>query len=152
MELETVDHLLTWTRDFHRNLQQCLQHCAGAQQSERARLLMDYLVDHEKQLHRLVEQFQQQADKNILETWCLEYENKQSVKAHDICELSYADMSAQEVTNDVIAQHEKVIDLYRYLVSKAEIPEVREFLDEILDLEQQEAMRMVQSSNRWEDM
>lgn len=152
MELETVDHLLTWTQDFHRNLQRCLKHCAGAQQSERVRLLTDYLIDHEKELTRLVGQFQQQADKNVLDTWCLEYVNKERVKAHDICDLPYADMNAQEVVNDVIAQHEKVIDLYRYLVNKAETPEVRELLEELLDLEQHEAMRMVQSSNRWGDM
>jgi|TARA_Y100001968_G_scaffold324784_1_gene364822 hypothetical protein len=45
-----------------------------------------------------------------------------------------------------------VTDLYRNLVGKAEIPEARELLESLLELEQHEAMRLVRQTGRMDDL
>ena len=152
MKLETIDDVLGWTQEFHRHLSQCLERCRDSQHSERARLLMSYLVDHEKQLQRIVGKFRHQADPKALNTWCIEYFDKRPVKDHDVYERPYGEMDAEEIMAAVVDQHEEVIDLYHYLIGRANTEEVKELLEELLQMEQHEAMRMVQGSNRLTDI
>ena len=49
-------------------------------------------------------------------------------------------------------QHQKVIDLYEYLVSRAETAATIEKLERLLELEHQGLKQMMQSSNRHMDM
>ena len=41
MQIETLNDVLNWTRDFHQHLARCLHHCNDRHQSERARLLLE---------------------------------------------------------------------------------------------------------------
>ena len=53
---------------------------------------------------------------------------------------------------ETLSQHEQVIELYRYLHSRADMPEAIELLSQLLDLEEHEAMQMSHSANRLQDM
>lgn len=52
----------------------------------------------------------------------------------------------------IIDQHQQVIELYRYLASRADIPSAKELLETLRSLEEHEVMRMAQSSNRFGDL
>ena len=77
-------------------------------------------------------------------------ENPELITFKDISTDQQIDEKAIQVY--LTSQHQKVIDLYEYLVSRAETPGTIEKLERLLELEQQGLKQMMQSSNRHMDM
>lgn len=152
MQVETLRDVLKWTREFHQHLADCMQHCADQNESERAKLLLEYLAEHEQTLVGVLEGFSNTADENALDTWCYEYLDKHPIIRHEMCDKPYAEMHAGEIITEISHQHGQVIELYRYLRNRAETVTTQELLDQLLSLEQHEIMCMAQSANRLEDM
>ena len=68
------------------------------------------------------------------------------------CDSPFADLNAAQIMEVIVDQHQQVIELYRYLASRADIPSTQELLASLTSLEEHEIKRMVQSTNRFEDM
>jgi hypothetical protein len=74
------------------------------------------------------------------------------IDPHRACDRPFAQMSVEEICEAVFDLHNQVIELYRYLQGRAEIPEARELLQALLEMEEHETMRLAQQSNRIRDM
>lgn len=69
MRFEQACEILNHIRDFHSSLSGCYQHLEDDVARERTRLLLDYLVLHEKELARALHEFTEEADPELLDTW-----------------------------------------------------------------------------------
>lgn len=152
MQIETLRDVLHWTTEFHQHLSECLAHCASKNESERAKMLLDYLADHEEKLAYVVERFEKTGDSSALNTWCFEYINKHPIVQHVHCDAPFADLDATQIMAVIVDQHEQIIELYRYLASRAGVPSAMELLESLKSLEEHEMMRMAQTANRFEDL
>ena len=152
MQIETLKDVLHWTTEFHQHLSQCLAHCADSNESARAKLLLDYLATHETRLAQTLRRFEQTASTNALNTWCYEYLDKQPIIQHSRCDNQFAKMNTHEIISLISEEHEQLIGLYRYLLSRADTESAQELLGNLTSLEEHEAMRMMQSANRLEDV
>lgn len=152
MQIETLKDVLHWTREFHQHLSQCLSHCADKNTDERARMILAYLSDHEKSLTKVVNGFETSGDEHALNTWCMEYVAKHPIVRHAHCDAPFAELDAAQIMEVIVDQHQQVIELYRYLASRADIPSARELMESLRSLEEHEMMRMTQSTNRFSDM
>ncbi len=152
MQIETLKDVLHWTREFHQHLSQCLSHCADKNTSERARMILGYLSDHEKALTKVVSGFETSGDEHALNTWCYEYVAKHPIVRHAHCDAPFAELDATQIMEVIVDQHQQVIELYRYLASRADIPSAKELMESLRSLEEHEMMRMAQSANRFEDI
>lgn len=151
MQMEPLKEVMHWTQAVHHELAHSLRDTA-AKRDERARLLLEYLAEHEKNIEHLLRRFERLADREVLNTWYLEYINKEPVPDHRRITEEYRDKDAEAIYHNVMMQHEKIIELYKFLRSHAETEESRELLQHLVDLEQHEAMRMSQSANRFSDL
>ena len=61
-------------------------------------------------------------------------------------------MDATSIETEVVDFHEQIISLYRTLIEKAEIPEVTELVQSLLDMEEHETKRLVRQIGRMDDM
>lgn len=152
MSVETLKDVLHWTTDFHQHLSECLAHCATKNESERARMLLDYLADHEKKLAHVVARFEETGDSHALDTWCYEYITEHPIVKHAHCDAPFSDLNAAEIMEVIVDQHQQVIELYRYLAERADIPTAKELMESLRSMEEHEMMRAVQTANRFEDM
>jgi hypothetical protein len=152
MKIETLKDVLSWTQGFHESLSTCMQHCGDKNVSRRSKLLLDYLAKHETHLADVVERFSQQASSNALNTWCYEYLEKHPIIHKAAGQEPFSEISSLEITEVIMEQHRQVIELYRYLYSRADAPSAVELLKQLLDLEEHEVMQMAQSANRLEDL
>ena len=152
MQIETLRDVLHWTQRFHRELGNCMHHCSEHNESERARLLLDYLTDHENTLVTILDGFEETANEAALNTWCIEYIHKHPILLHEKCELPFSTMNASEIIAEVCNLHEQVTDLYKYLHSRAESASARELLAQLSELELHEAMSAAQAANRLQDL
>lgn len=151
MQIESVRDILTWTKQFHSELADCLEHCEQSQ-DERTRMAMTYLATHERHLANLVDDYSQQASTSELDKYVIEYLDKQPITLHQTCTNDFAYISEQEIVERIFHQHQSVTALYQYLKERSSIPHQEELLEHLLALEQQELVRMAQGINRFQDI
>ena len=152
MQIETLKDVLDWTCQFHRYLASCLNHCADDNESGRAAHLLEYLADHERKLAVAIDGLERQASTGTLNTWCYQYLDRRPIVRHDGCNKPFAEMNTEEISSEILHQHRQVIDLYDYLLSRAETASTKELLAQLLMLGKHEAIRMRQSPDRREDI
>ncbi|XKH61651.1 hypothetical protein LG290_08105 [Halomonas sediminis] len=152
MKIQTFQDLIEWTQQLHAYLAECLKHCATQQEEARAKWLLEYLADHEATLGQTVANFEKQADPKALHTWVYDYLSHVPITPHQACSSPYAEMSFDDISREIFSLHDQVIALYRYLEGRADIPEARELVNELLKLEEHEAMRLAQQINRARDL
>ena len=86
MQIETLKDVLHWTKEFHQHLSQCLSHCADKHADERAKMMLEYLSEHEKTLTDVIGGFEKSGDENALNTWCYEYASHHPITLHAHCD------------------------------------------------------------------
>jgi len=152
MQVKTFSDLIGWTRELHAKLAKCLSHCASRHEDERASQLLDYLAAHEVEMEKMVAGFEQQADPKAGRTYVYDYLPHNPVTTHLDCDDHYAKMDIASIEAEVFDFHEQIISLYRTLTEKAEIPEVAELMQSLLDMEEHETKRLVRQVGRMEDI
>lgn len=153
MKVETIGGLIDWTRALHAGLSECLRHCSEATADQRLRWLLAYLADHERALADVVGGFERDADRRALDTWIYDYlGGHRPLDPHRVCDTPYAAMSFEEAEAAVFDFHRQVLDLYRYLEGRAEIPEARELVDQLLAMEEHETARLARQAARIGDL
>lgn len=152
MDIKTIGDLIDWTRQLHEHLARCLAHCTDRHQEERARMLLDYLADHEAELERVVAEYEQRADPKALKTYVYDYLEHRPIRTHRTCDDHYASLDFDGICREIFDFHDQVIDLYRSLVGKAVIPEAKQLLESLLEFEEHEAMRLSRQTGRMQDV
>ncbi|SDJ97068.1 hypothetical protein [Microbulbifer yueqingensis] len=151
MRTETLQDIIARTRNFHQQLQQRLKESGDASGDTRAALLLDYLCQFEQSLAELVTAIERGADGAALNTWCYEYLNKHPIDHLDADEVLPADAGPDRIMEMVMAYHNEVIGLYRFLHRRMETESSRELMANLKTLEEQQAMQMMQAANRLQD-
>ena len=152
MTIETLKDVLHWTTNFHQKLSDCLTHSTDNNENERAKMLLVYLAEHERELANVVAQFEKNGNTHALNTWCYEFIDKHPLTQHQLDDAIFAKLDATEIMARVVDQHQQVIELYRYLFTRADIPSARALLENLKSLEEHEAMQMSQGANRLSDL
>lgn len=152
MEVKTIYDLIEWSRSLHAQLAQCLSHCAKLHQDERAVMLLEYLASCETNLGKMVGDFEHQADPKAANTYVYDHMPHRPVNTHLKCDDHYAQLDADAISGEVFDFHEQIIDLYRSLVDKAELPEVEELMQMLLDMELNETKLLVHQVGRMNDL
>ena len=152
MDIKTFADLIDWTRQLHAHQAKCLAHCASQHENERARLLLDYLADHEAKMEKMVAAFEQQADPKALHTLVYDYLSHHSINTLQTCDPAYTTLGFDDICREVFDYHEQIIELYRSLIGKAPIPEAETLLDALLDMEEHQAMLLAVQTGRMNDL
>lgn len=152
MDIKTFSDLIDWTRQLHQHLSQCLLHCATLNEQEQARLLLDYLSEHEAKIEKMLRMFEQQAAPHVLRTYIYDYLSHQPIRSHRTCDAHYAKLSFDEICREVLDYHQQVIELYQDIEARAEIPEAKALMGSLLAMEEHEAMRLVRQTVRMSDL
>ena len=151
MEIKTFEDLIDWTRQMHAHLGHCFNECAQQNPDERARLLLEYLTAHERELETIVLEFERQADPKAMETRLYDWLEHKPIKSHQTCDGHYANLSYDEICREVFDLHDQIIGLFRDLSTRATIPEAKALTGSLLEMEENESMRLAQQVNRGTD-
>ena len=152
MQVKRFYDLIEWTRELHKNLSARLADGAGRHEHELAPALLAYLAEHEARIEKMLQGFEQQADEKALQTWLYDYLSDEPVRSQQLAEKPYTQMTLEEIVAEVLDFHRQVINLYRYLIGKAEIPEAVVLLEALLDMEEHQAMRLARQTGRLQDL
>ncbi|MDJ0857845.1 MAG: hypothetical protein QNJ03_02115 [Dinoroseobacter sp.] len=152
MKVQRISDLIDWTRGIHQQLAERLAEGSTQHESEITKMLLGYLADHEATLEKIVDGFEQKSDAKALNTWVYDYLEHESIDLHRYSAKPFAEMTFDEICGLVFDVHNQAIDLYRELLTRADIPEAQELLQALLAMEEHETMRLAQQTNRMRDM
>ena len=152
MEIKTYADLIDWTRTLHSHLARCLAESATEHEEIRARSLLDYLATHEGVLEKTVEGFESEADQRALKTYVYDLLSHKPIQTHRTCDHPYTKLDFDGICREIFDFHDQVTSLYQYLADEAEIPETQELMENLLNLERHEAMRMAREVGRMQDV
>lgn len=141
MQAETYEQLIEWTGALHRNLAERLELGLAGEPGEKAKWLLEYLADHERKLTDVVSKVSKHGDAGALHTWLYEHLSER-LPADKRQTLSFLGMSFEEISDEIFIIHNQLIDLYRSAAGRAPTPEVRELMEELLELEEHETLRL----------
>ncbi|MCW8193862.1 ATPase [Proteobacteria bacterium 005FR1] len=148
MKVEKLHDLVEWTRQTHQHLGEAFARAGDSQQEARAKHLLQYLADHEKRLAGVVSRFEQEASAKALDTWVGDYLSQTPIDPQRTGVVPYESMSFDEIATAVVDTHDQIIDLYRYLKGRADNPEARQLAEDLLSMEEQEAVALADQANR----
>lgn len=152
MEIKTFEDLIDWTRQMHHHLSRSLHDSAGQATNERAAALLDYLSSHETKLEQAIEEFEKQADPKAMKTRIYDYLSHKPIDSRAASDTHYANLDFDGIAREIFHFHDQVMDLYDSLIGKAEIPEAKSLLEDLLALEEHEAMRLSRQIGRMDDV
>lgn len=152
MEVESISDALSWGEHFHAGLAQRLEQSNTLEQGEREAMLLQYLAEQEKKIAHTFEEFQNASSMKQLKTWSYDYQRTFPTAWREEYQSPYRGLDADELISRVEHEHNKAIEFYEGLKSKALIQDVVELLDHLVDYEHSEASRLAQSANRLHDL
>lgn len=152
MSIKSVEVLIDWTESVHGSLAQCLQAAASAVSDERARQLLEFLAGHEQRLANIVAGFAAQSEPRALHTLVPDYGDHDPIDAAKLCDKPWHSMTFDQISAEVFAVHNQLMELYRDLIGRSAIPEELELVQALLEAEEQETRQMAHQANRGSDM
>lgn len=147
MIAETMNDVLTITQALHRQLADNLAESAS-DAPEREKELLEYLAEHEDELARILEIFQKESDLAPLNTWFYLYTDRHSIVKRNMSQVPFAEMDANEISEEVANFHNQMIDLYSHLHERAESDSARQVLSQLLDVETSKGRTIIFESER----
>jgi hypothetical protein len=152
MKIETLRDVIHWARTVHLQLSNSLSESQDNNLDERAKLILSYLSGYEKKLATVVGGFEEKGNERALNTWCIEYLNTFKRDHGEFSEQSFDDLNAQEIIAAVVEQHQYVLSLFNFLATQSVTAPTKELMESLSSFEEHETMKMVQATNRFDDM
>jgi hypothetical protein len=144
MDIKTFEDLIEWSRELHQHLGRCMKASVDAQPDDRAKELLIYLADHEQAMEKMVIEFERQANDKALKTRVYDYLANGPVKSHRTCTVPYDKLDYEGICREVFDYHSQLMDLYKSLIGKAETANARYLMEDLLEMEKHESMRLAQ--------
>jgi hypothetical protein len=152
MEIETLRDVIHWAKKVHLQLSERLSESQEDAVDERAKLVLSYLSTYEKKLVKVLAGFEENGNERALNTWCIEYVTKFKRENGEFSNKSFGDLNAQQIISTVVEQHQYLLSLFKFLAMQSVTASTQELMEELISFEEHETMKMVQATNRFEDM
>ena len=152
MTVETIKDILDWTRKLHEQLEDVYRVTSDESDSERTKMLLNYVADHEAKLAEAIDHYEKDATVKLVDTWVQDYIMKNPFMQGLMTSLNFAGMSSDEILNATVTSHQHLIDLYRGLAESAQTNQLKELFENMQSLEMHELMRMVHTTERFNDL
>jgi rubrerythrin len=141
MPFDQTKDVLNQARKFHHKLSEFYEDLKENTDKERTRALLDYLSRHETYLEDCLKEFQQDVNKNVLDSY-FQYGSDAS-KLSGISEFVIKDeMTVEDVVAAAMHFDACLIKFYREIAQKAHTEKVREVFENLLVMEEHEQIEL----------
>jgi hypothetical protein len=152
MRFEQTHQILNNIRDFHSALSECYQHLQDESDRERSRLLLDYLVTREKELANALQNFMNEADHEVLDTWFQFADESELIDL--LCPVVNTEtcMDIDEIMQLAKRAHECLIRVFDLIIANCEAPNVCDVFDKLRAQANKQWLRLVHETNLLADL
>lgn len=134
MAYQTIRDLVTHVRSLHGRLRNRVRNARQRENDERARLLLEFIDEHEASLERAIESTEQRGGDTVLETWLQFEPNTEVERAMKRLEEESA-LSRDEMVTLVLETENALVRLYDLLRGTNSSFTVQSFFTSLLEME-----------------
>ncbi|ADN74723.1 conserved hypothetical protein [Ferrimonas balearica DSM 9799] len=144
---EILDHMI----DSRSAMSQLYRRMTGQADSPRAKMLLEYMVIHEKEVIEKLSNYQDEASPRVLDTW---FENVQGEDFTLLCQKIElpATMTEQDVLGMALDLENRLLDVLHAALEVAPTQDVKSAIESLLQAERVRQQRFVHSTMRMDDM
>lgn len=151
MHYQTVKDVVDHSRQLHQQISAIYKKLGEDQSQDRVAMLFDYLKRHEDHLELSLDQFEKDKSQKVLDTWF------QYAPDHNIAEvLNDIQVNDHMTTDEVVAMALKLddyfIELYEDMVEHSASDAVKAVFQNLIDMEQQEKIRVSKTALQLNDI
>ncbi len=151
MRFEQVRDLLDHARLFHKHLSEFYADLASHEEAERVKLLLEHLGRHEKHLEESLAEYEDEASRQVLDSWFQFTHDESTLKIPESMEIK-PHMTIADVIRIGLALDNRLIEVYEESAQSAEVPEVREVFENLLEMEEEEKHTLMRAALESMDM
>jgi len=151
MHYQTVKDVVDHSRQLHQDISGLYAKLSENQAQERVGMLLEYLKRHEDHLEQSLNQFENDKSQKVLDNW-LQYSPDQDI-SDVLASVTISDhMTTDQVVNMALKLDDYFIDLYQEMINNSASSSVKVVFQNLLDMEQQEKIRMSKTALQLNDM
>ena len=151
MHYQTVKDVVDHSRQLHQQISSIYKKLSEDQSQTRVAMLLDYLKRHEDHLESSLCQFEQDKSQKVLDSW-FQYAPDQNI-AEVLNDIQVNDhMTTDEVVSMALKLDDYFIDLYQDMVDHSSSSAVKDVFQNLLDMEQQEKIRVAKTALQLNDI
>lgn len=143
--------ILDAAHEFHRRAAKFYEQLADKAEGARVKMLLDYLVRHEKHLDRALSDYKDEIRTRALNGW-YQYAQEQCLMAPFDVSQYPADMTVEQVMNIGLEMDKCLVASYKGMAESAATPECREIFENLLMMEEQQKHKMARVALEINDM
>jgi hypothetical protein len=140
MAYKQVRELLDRVKRYHRQLEDLYEWLEDESADPRARLLLNYLREHEQNFKNVLAQYGREEHRGVLDTW-IQYDPEEDLRRA----LEEAELRTGMPLEELLAQAHRfsqaVVSFYREARDQTNAPRVQELFDSLLAMEEGKAAR-----------
>lgn len=142
-----VADFLHWAEAYHARLAEFYRSRGKEAARSEVKIVLDYMARHQDALRRIIEDYERGASKAVLDTW---YKISPDPKAFQDPSASgfRPDLTSDEAIDLALDLDHSLISMYEQLIRRAETPGLREVLENLLQAERREEIRLLRSQSR----
>ncbi len=145
MAFETVRDILDRMRNFHTKVSEYYHQLYCIADKERVKLLLDYMSRHEKHIEKCISEYENDASKDILDTWFMAAPASTHRECFEDSDLNH-DMSIDDILTVAMCLNDCLINVFKRIIESTEYSNIKEIFRSLLSLEEQERRKMVNES------
>jgi len=127
--------------EFHRRAAKFYEQLADKAEGARVKMLLDYLVRHEKHLDRALSNYKEEVRTRVLDSW-YQYTQEQCLLAPFDVSKYPADMTVEQVMEIGLEMDRCLLASYKGMVETATTPECREVFESLIEMEEQQKHKL----------
>ncbi|MDN3555290.1 2-hydroxyacyl-CoA dehydratase [Halomonas maura] len=153
MRFHQVRELVSWAADYHGRLQAAYSRLAGGEVTERVRLALEYLADHERSMQRDLEAYLDDGSDHrpVLDAWFDDPNDFPHAPVLERLPGALGVSGVADVLATALTMHRTLQDLYHQRADRAGGREEREFFTALAEGQDAEVRRLTRDMQRLED-
>lgn len=155
MQITNFTQLIDWTRQLHQQLAQVLARGGELHADEGAALLLKCLAEQEQDLANTVKEFAQQTETAALDAYVpylYSAFEQRPINTQHFYTQPYDSLSITDISQLLFEVHDQIVDFYQRLVQESQVPEAKELVASLLELEQEAEKRIARKVQGMQDM
>ncbi|MEM0910785.1 MAG: hypothetical protein AAGJ37_07395 [Pseudomonadota bacterium] len=150
MRFETAREVIEHASNFHSELSDFYKTLAAEHKTDKTKLLLDYLTQHELELADAISRYKSDTSAGILDTWF------QFTQEQDILKIAQHDALCGEASTDDITAFfmsvgDQLITLYKEMASQADEPDLKNVFTNLIDMQTREHRKFTMNVDRMMD-
>lgn len=152
MKVETLGHLVTWSGAVHRELAKRLSTAAERTEDGPSKWFIEYAAKHEAKMAEEIAGLERSIDAKGRDTWLYDWLDHPPQPPERITGDTTGDLSFNAISRAVFEVHNQIMSMFKQLLPRADIPEAKELIENVIGLEEGHTRQMAQQMNRIRDM